>query len=81
MISRLVPDASIGIGHGQMDGKKLEKVMLDFMDGKFDVLVATSIIESGLDVPNANTIQLKSKIKEPNSTTNGLIPIRRAFSY
>ena len=39
-----------------MEGKKLEKVMLDFMDGKYDVLVATSIIESGLDVPNANTI-------------------------
>jgi transcription-repair coupling factor (superfamily II helicase) len=56
MIQRLVPDASIGIGHGQMDGKKLEKIMLDFMEGKFDVLVATSIIESGLDVPNANTI-------------------------
>ena len=60
MISRLVPDASIGIGHGQMDGKKLEKVMLDFMDGKFDVLVATSIIESGLDVPNANTILINN---------------------
>jgi len=56
MVQRLVPDAQIAIGHGQMDGKKLEKVMLDFMDGKFDVLVATSIIESGLDVPNANTI-------------------------
>jgi len=56
MIQRLVPDARIAIGHGQMDGKKLEKVMLDFMDGKYDVLVATSIIESGLDVPNANTI-------------------------
>jgi transcription-repair coupling factor (superfamily II helicase) len=52
----LVPDANIAIGHGQMDGKKLEKIMLDFMDGKYDVLVATSIIESGLDVPNANTI-------------------------
>ena len=56
MVIRLVPDARIAIGHGQMEGKKLEKVMLDFMDGKYDVLVATSIIESGLDVPNANTI-------------------------
>ena len=56
MIQRLVPDARICIGHGQMDGKELERTMLDFMDGKFDVLVATSIIESGLDVPNANTI-------------------------
>ena len=51
MVNRLVPDARVAIGHGQMEGKKLEKVMLDFMDGKYDVLVATSIIESGLDVP------------------------------
>ncbi|HLN95621.1 MAG TPA: TRCF domain-containing protein, partial [Flavobacterium sp.] len=56
MIQRLVPGARIGIGHGQMDGKKLEELMLAFMNGEFDVLVATSIIESGLDVPNANTI-------------------------
>ena len=56
MIQRLVPDAKIGIGHGQMDGKKLEELMLSFMDGNFDVLVSTTIVESGLDVPNANTI-------------------------
>ncbi len=56
MIQRLVPDAKIGIGHGQLDGKKLEQLMLAFMDGAFDVLVSTTIIESGLDVPNANTI-------------------------
>lgn len=56
MIQRLVPDARVGIGHGQMDGKKLEELMLGFMNGEFDVLVATTIIESGLDVPNANTI-------------------------
>lgn len=56
MIQRLVPDAKIGIGHGQMDGKKLEELMLAFMNGAFDVLVSTTIIESGLDVPNANTI-------------------------
>jgi transcription-repair coupling factor (superfamily II helicase) len=56
MIQRLVPDAKIAIGHGQMDGKKLEQLMLAFMNGEFDVLVATTIIESGLDVPNANTI-------------------------
>jgi len=56
MIGRLVPDASIGIGHGQMEGPKLEKLMLQFIEGEFDVLVATSIIENGLDVPNANTI-------------------------
>ena len=56
MIQRLVPDAKIGIGHGQLDGKKLEHLMLGFMNNEFDVLVSTTIIESGLDVPNANTI-------------------------
>lgn len=56
MIQRLVPDARITIGHGQMDGNTLEKVMSDFIDGAFDVLVATTIIESGIDIPNANTI-------------------------
>jgi len=56
LIQRLVPDAKIGIGHGQMDGKKLEGLMLSFMNGEFDVVVSTTIIESGLDVPNANTI-------------------------
>ncbi|GLB52697.1 transcription-repair-coupling factor [Neptunitalea chrysea] len=60
MIQRLVPDAKIGIGHGQMDGKKLEQLMIAFMNGDFDVLVATTIIESGLDVPNANTIFINS---------------------
>ena len=56
LLQRLVPDAKIGIGHGQMDGKKLENLMLAFIDNEFDVLVSTTIIESGLDVPNANTI-------------------------
>ncbi|NNM19624.1 MAG: transcription-repair coupling factor [Croceitalea sp.] len=56
MIQRLVPDAKIGIGHGQMEGKKLETLMLAFMNGEFDVLVSTTIVESGLDVTNANTI-------------------------
>ncbi|WP_138432733.1 transcription-repair coupling factor [Winogradskyella algicola] len=56
MIQRLVPDAKIAIGHGQLDGKKLEQLMLAFMNGEFDVLVSTTIVESGLDVPNANTI-------------------------
>jgi len=56
MIQRLVPDAKIGVGHGQLDGKKLEDLMLSFMNGAFDVLVSTTIVESGLDVPNANTI-------------------------
>lgn len=56
MVQRLVPDAKIGIGHGQMEGRKLEQLMLAFMNGEFDVLVSTTIVESGLDVPNANTI-------------------------
>ncbi|HMC00108.1 MAG TPA: transcription-repair coupling factor [Flavobacteriaceae bacterium] len=56
LIQRLVPDAKIGIGHGQLDGRKLEQLMLAFMNGEFDVLVSTTIVESGLDVPNANTI-------------------------
>ncbi len=56
MLQRLVPDAKIGIGHGQMEGKKLEQLMLSFMNGEFDVLVSTTIVESGLDVTNANTI-------------------------
>lgn len=56
MVQRLVPDAKIGIGHGQMEGKKLEQLMLAFMNGEFDVLVSTTIVESGLDVTNANTI-------------------------
>ena len=56
MLQRLLPNAKIGVGHGQMEGKKLEELMLSFMKGEFDILVATTIIESGLDVPNANTI-------------------------
>ena len=56
MIQRLVPDARIAIGHGQMDGKKLEQTLLRFMNGEFDILIATTIIENGLDVPNANTM-------------------------
>lgn len=60
MIQRLVPHARIGIGHGQMEGKKLEELMLGFMNGDFDVLVSTTIIESGLDVPNANTILINN---------------------
>lgn len=56
MVQRLVPDAKIGIGHGQMEGKKLEQLMLAFINGEFDVLISTTIVESGLDVPNANTI-------------------------
>ena len=56
IIYKLVPDARIGIAHGQMEGKKLEKVMMRFIEGTYDVLLSTNIIESGLDIPNANTI-------------------------
>ena len=56
LLQRLVPSAKIRVGHGQMEGKKLEGLMLEFMNNEFDVLVSTTIVESGLDVPNANTI-------------------------
>ena len=55
-ILRLVPDAKITYAHGQMDGELLEKRMMKFVEGEYDVLVSTNIIESGLDIPNANTI-------------------------
>jgi len=56
VIRKIVPGVRTVVGHGQMEGEKLEKVMMDFINGEFDVLVATTIIESGLDIPNANTI-------------------------
>lgn len=55
-LQNLVPEARIGVGHGQLDERQLEKVMLAFFKGEYDVLVCTTIIESGIDVPNANTI-------------------------
>ncbi|GIP55683.1 transcription-repair-coupling factor [Paenibacillus vini] len=55
-ISMLVPDARVGIGHGQMSEQELEKTILDFLDGEYDVLVSTSIIETGVDIPNVNTL-------------------------
>ena len=56
LLQRLVPDARIAVGHGQMEGRKLEQTLLRFMNGEYDILIATTIIENGLDVPNANTI-------------------------
>ncbi len=56
MVQRLVPDARVLTAHGQMKGDELEEKMMSFINGEFDVLVATTIIESGLDIPNANTI-------------------------
>ena len=56
MLQRLIPDARIAIGHGQMEGNRLEKALISFIEGQLDILIATTIIENGLDVPNANTI-------------------------
>ena len=56
MVMRLVPDARVVVGHGQMTEDTLERAMLDFVARKYDVLVATTIVENGLDIPNANTI-------------------------
>ena len=55
-VRELVPDARVAVGHGQMSDEGLEQVMLAFMEGRVDVLVATTIVENGLDVPNANTL-------------------------
>ena len=56
LVSRLVPDARVAIAHGQMDGKQVEETMMQFLSGEIDILVATAIIENGLDIPNANTM-------------------------
>lgn len=55
-ISNLVPEAKVGYAHGQMSGKELEEIMMDFVQKKIDILVCTTILESGIDIPNANTI-------------------------
>lgn len=56
LISRHVPDARVAVGHGQMNPEELEKLILDFVNYEYDVLLSTTIIESGIDIPNANTI-------------------------
>ena len=56
LIKNLCPDVSIAVAHGQMEAHDLENTLIDFIDGKFDVLVCTNIIETGLDIPNANTM-------------------------
>ncbi len=56
LVKKLCPFVKTAIGHGQMEGAKLEKIMLEFIAGNFDVLISTTIVESGLDIPNANTI-------------------------
>ena len=60
MVQRLVPDAHIAVAHGQMEGDRLEEIMLGFMEGEYDVLVCTKIVENGLDVANANTILINN---------------------
>ncbi len=60
MIMRLVPEARVGVAHGQMEGERLERMMTRFIDGEYDVLISTNIIESGLDIPNANTILINN---------------------
>lgn len=60
LIKKLCPGVRTIVGHGQMEGDKLEKVMFDFINGDFDVLIATTIIESGLDIPNTNTILINN---------------------
>jgi len=56
LVAELVPEARVAVAHGQMNEHTLESIMVDFWDGKYDVLVATTIVESGLDIPNANTL-------------------------
>ncbi len=56
MVQRAVPGVKVAVAHGQMEGHKLEKVMLEFIEGEYDVLISTTIIESGLDITNVNTI-------------------------
>ena len=56
LISRLCPKARVGVGHGKMPAEQLEKLIMDFIYGEFDVLLSTTIVENGIDIPNANTI-------------------------
>jgi transcription-repair coupling factor (superfamily II helicase) len=86
LVKRLVPQARLVVGHGQMNEKDMERVMLDFIEHKYDVLVATTIIENGIDIPRANTIiinradqyglsqlyQLRGRVGRSN---------RRAYAY
>ena len=56
LVQRLIPDARVAMAHGRMDGKEAEETLMHFLEGDIDVLVATSIVENGLDIPNANTM-------------------------
>lgn len=57
-----MPEAKVGFAHGKMTGKELEQIMLDFIQKKINVLVCTTILESGIDIPNANTIIVEMQI-------------------
>ena len=59
-VSRLVPEAKVGFAHGRMTGEEIEDIMEDFVEGKINVLVCTTILESGIDIPNANTIIMEN---------------------
>ncbi|MBQ9639939.1 MAG: transcription-repair coupling factor [Bacteroidaceae bacterium] len=60
MVQRYVPDARVCVGHGRMNPEELEKIVLDFMNYDYDVMISTTIVENGIDVPNANTIIINS---------------------
>ncbi len=91
IISELVPEARVAVAHGQMDERRLESIMMRFVDGEFDVLVCTTIIESGLDMPNVNTIivedadkmglsqlyQLRGRVGRSNRLAHAYITYRK----
>ncbi len=90
-VQKLVPQASIVIGHGQMEERELEEIMMGFIEGKWDAMVCTSIIESGLDIPNVNTIiiedadklglaqlyQLRGRVGRSNRTAYAYVTYKR----
>ena len=62
LITRICPKARVGVGHGKMPAEKLERLIMDFIYGEFDVLVATTIVENGIDIPNANKMCIRDSI-------------------
>lgn len=90
-VASLVPDANVAFAHGQMNEHQLEKIMLDFINGDIDVLVSTTIIETGLDIPNANTMiiqdadrlglsqlyQIRGRIGRSNRTSFAFLMYKR----
>lgn len=90
-ISAMVPDASVAYAHGKMSERQLERIMFDFINGEIDVLVSTTIIETGLDIPNTNTIivhdadrfglsqlyQLRGRVGRSNRTAYAFLMYRR----